>query len=160
MLVRGRAGDTFPTDIKERAGIAMYLGSENSEEFVEEYRRSARRARAVVERVFYDWEPRGGAGRSRGLSLTAAGVQLLEARDQPPKGLGLQTKALLRGVQGLGGARDVLGRPEPVRASGLFELAPPARPTGLGVVHHESSHHVRNKAILPAPPAFQYFFEY
>nr|WP_194918635.1 bifunctional [glutamine synthetase] adenylyltransferase/[glutamine synthetase]-adenylyl-L-tyrosine phosphorylase [Catenulispora rubra] len=55
MLVRGRAGDSIPNDIKERAGIAMYLGSENSEEFVEEYRRSARRARAVVERVFYDW---------------------------------------------------------------------------------------------------------
>ncbi|WP_194898562.1 bifunctional [glutamine synthetase] adenylyltransferase/[glutamine synthetase]-adenylyl-L-tyrosine phosphorylase [Catenulispora pinisilvae] len=55
MLVRGRAGDSIPNDIKERAGIAMYLGSENSEEFVEEYRRGARRARAVVERVFYDW---------------------------------------------------------------------------------------------------------
>jgi glutamate-ammonia-ligase adenylyltransferase len=55
MLVRGRASDSIPNDIKERAGIAMYLGSENSEEFVEEYRRSARRARAVVERVFYDW---------------------------------------------------------------------------------------------------------
>ncbi|MEY9929491.1 glutamate-ammonia-ligase adenylyltransferase [Catenulispora sp. GP43] len=65
MLVRGRAGDSIPNDIKERAGIAMYLGSENSEEFVEEYRRSARRARAVVERVFYDWNHetgRAGAG--------------------------------------------------------------------------------------------------
>jgi [glutamine synthetase] adenylyltransferase / [glutamine synthetase]-adenylyl-L-tyrosine phosphorylase len=60
MLVRGRAGDSIPNDIKERAGIAMYLGSENSEEFVEEYRRGARRARAVVERVFYDWNHDGG----------------------------------------------------------------------------------------------------
>ena len=60
MLVRGRASDSIPNDIKERAGIAMYLGSENSEEFVEEYRRSARRARAVVERVFYDWNHEAG----------------------------------------------------------------------------------------------------
>jgi glutamate-ammonia-ligase adenylyltransferase len=62
MLVRGRASDSIPTDYKERAGIAMYLGSENSEEFVDEYRRSARRARAVVERVFYDWNHETGAG--------------------------------------------------------------------------------------------------
>ncbi|NUR27960.1 MAG: bifunctional glutamine-synthetase adenylyltransferase/deadenyltransferase, partial [Catenulispora sp.] len=55
VLVRGRPGDSIPADVKERASIAVYLGVENSEEFVEEYRRSARRARAVVERVFYDW---------------------------------------------------------------------------------------------------------
>jgi glutamate-ammonia-ligase adenylyltransferase len=60
MLVRGRAGDSIPADIKERAGIARYLGAENSEEFVEEYRRSARRARGVVERVFYDWSHEAG----------------------------------------------------------------------------------------------------
>jgi glutamate-ammonia-ligase adenylyltransferase len=55
VLVRGRAGDSIPIDVKERAGIAVYLSVLNSEEFVEEYRRLARRARAVVERVFYDW---------------------------------------------------------------------------------------------------------
>jgi glutamate-ammonia-ligase adenylyltransferase len=51
-LVRGRAGDSIPTDTRERAGIASYLGT-GSGEFVEDYRRNARRARAVVERVFY-----------------------------------------------------------------------------------------------------------
>ena len=55
VLVRGRPGDSIPTDVKERASIAVYLGASTSEEFVEEYRRRARRARAVVERVFYGW---------------------------------------------------------------------------------------------------------
>jgi glutamate-ammonia-ligase adenylyltransferase len=55
VLVRGRAGDSIPADVKERAAIAVYLGAGNSEEFVEEYRRLARRARAVVERIFYGW---------------------------------------------------------------------------------------------------------
>jgi glutamate-ammonia-ligase adenylyltransferase len=51
-LVRGRAGDSIPTGVREQAGIASYLGT-GSQEFVEEYRRRARRARAVVDRVFY-----------------------------------------------------------------------------------------------------------
>ncbi|NUP53199.1 MAG: bifunctional glutamine-synthetase adenylyltransferase/deadenyltransferase, partial [Catenulispora sp.] len=55
VLVRGRPGDSIPTDVKERASIAVYLDALNSEEFVDEYRRLARRARAVVERVFYGW---------------------------------------------------------------------------------------------------------
>ncbi|MBW8805921.1 MAG: bifunctional [glutamine synthetase] adenylyltransferase/[glutamine synthetase]-adenylyl-L-tyrosine phosphorylase [Catenulisporales bacterium] len=55
VLVRGRAGDSIPADVKERAAIAVYLGAGNSEEFVEEYRRLARRARAVAERIFYGW---------------------------------------------------------------------------------------------------------
>ncbi|NUR63184.1 MAG: bifunctional glutamine-synthetase adenylyltransferase/deadenyltransferase, partial [Catenulispora sp.] len=64
VLVRGRPGDSVPTDVKERASIAVYLGALNSEEFVEEYRRRARRARAVVERVFYGWsnDPAHGVG--------------------------------------------------------------------------------------------------
>jgi [glutamine synthetase] adenylyltransferase / [glutamine synthetase]-adenylyl-L-tyrosine phosphorylase len=52
ILVRGRAADAIPTDLRERGGVASYLGT-GSQEFVEEYRRRARRARAVVERVFY-----------------------------------------------------------------------------------------------------------
>ena len=51
-LVRGRAADSIPTDVRERAGVAGYLGT-GSQEFVEDYRRRARRARAVVDRVFY-----------------------------------------------------------------------------------------------------------
>jgi glutamate-ammonia-ligase adenylyltransferase len=62
VLVRGRAGDSIPGDVKERAGIAVYLDAGTSEEFVEEYRRRARRARGVVERVFYGWTNE--AGRS------------------------------------------------------------------------------------------------
>ncbi|GAA2028070.1 bifunctional [glutamine synthetase] adenylyltransferase/[glutamine synthetase]-adenylyl-L-tyrosine phosphorylase [Catenulispora yoronensis] len=63
VLVRGRAGDSIPTDVKERASIALYLNALNSEEFVEEYRRGARRARAVVERVFYGWTNDSGGRR-------------------------------------------------------------------------------------------------
>jgi glutamate-ammonia-ligase adenylyltransferase len=56
VLVRGRAGDSIPGDVRERALIARALGypAEGSEDFVEDYRRATRRARAVVERVFYD----------------------------------------------------------------------------------------------------------
>ncbi|WP_285703712.1 bifunctional [glutamine synthetase] adenylyltransferase/[glutamine synthetase]-adenylyl-L-tyrosine phosphorylase [Microtetraspora sp. NBRC 16547] len=56
MLVRGRAADMIPTAVKERALIAQALGypPDGSEDFIEDYRRISRRARAVVERVFYD----------------------------------------------------------------------------------------------------------
>jgi glutamate-ammonia-ligase adenylyltransferase len=56
MLVRGRAGDSVPGDVRERARVARALGypPEGSEDFVEDYRRATRRARQVVERVFYD----------------------------------------------------------------------------------------------------------
>ncbi|GII83794.1 glutamate-ammonia-ligase adenylyltransferase [Sphaerisporangium siamense] len=55
MLVRGRAGDSIPADVRERAMIARALGypPDGSEDFVEDYRRATRRARAVTERVFY-----------------------------------------------------------------------------------------------------------
>jgi glutamate-ammonia-ligase adenylyltransferase len=54
--VRGRAGDGIPVDVRERALIARALGypPEGSEDFLDDYRRATRRARRVVERVFYD----------------------------------------------------------------------------------------------------------
>ncbi|MGP4110692.1 bifunctional [glutamine synthetase] adenylyltransferase/[glutamine synthetase]-adenylyl-L-tyrosine phosphorylase [Streptomyces sp. 4N509B] len=64
MLVRGRALDTFPTDPRELAATARYLGYEpgaarqqdtgSSGHMLDDYRRTTRRARAVVERLFYD----------------------------------------------------------------------------------------------------------
>ncbi|MEU7877013.1 bifunctional [glutamine synthetase] adenylyltransferase/[glutamine synthetase]-adenylyl-L-tyrosine phosphorylase [Microbispora bryophytorum] len=56
MLVRGRAADSIPTPVKERVLLARALGypPEGTEDFVEDYRRATRRARAVVERVFYE----------------------------------------------------------------------------------------------------------
>ncbi|WP_214110320.1 bifunctional [glutamine synthetase] adenylyltransferase/[glutamine synthetase]-adenylyl-L-tyrosine phosphorylase [Acrocarpospora catenulata] len=56
MLVRGRAADSIPGLVKERALISRTLGypPDGSEDFVDDYRRVTRRARAVVERVFYE----------------------------------------------------------------------------------------------------------
>ncbi|GGO79889.1 glutamate-ammonia-ligase adenylyltransferase [Wenjunlia tyrosinilytica] len=61
MLVRGRPGDTFPADPRELAGVARYLGYEPGHlgELIEDYRRTTRRARAVVDRIFYNWTPEG-----------------------------------------------------------------------------------------------------
>ncbi|MCO8305919.1 MULTISPECIES: bifunctional [glutamine synthetase] adenylyltransferase/[glutamine synthetase]-adenylyl-L-tyrosine phosphorylase [Streptomyces] len=58
MLVRGRPGDTFPTDVRELAAVGRYLGYGPGHvgEMLDDYRRTTRRARAVVERVFYDYE--------------------------------------------------------------------------------------------------------
>ncbi|MEU7891790.1 bifunctional [glutamine synthetase] adenylyltransferase/[glutamine synthetase]-adenylyl-L-tyrosine phosphorylase [Nonomuraea sp. NPDC049152] len=55
MLVKGRAGDMVPADAHERRLIARTLGypPDGSEDFVDDYRRVTRRARQVVERVFY-----------------------------------------------------------------------------------------------------------
>ncbi|MBD0711596.1 MULTISPECIES: bifunctional [glutamine synthetase] adenylyltransferase/[glutamine synthetase]-adenylyl-L-tyrosine phosphorylase [unclassified Streptomyces] len=55
MLVRGRAGDTFPTSPRELAAVGRYLGYEAGHvgEMVDDYRRTTRRARAVVEELFY-----------------------------------------------------------------------------------------------------------
>ncbi|NYI06956.1 bifunctional [glutamine synthetase] adenylyltransferase/[glutamine synthetase]-adenylyl-L-tyrosine phosphorylase [Allostreptomyces psammosilenae] len=55
MLVRGRPGDTFPSDTRELTGVAHLLGypAGHVGDAIEEYRRVSRRARAVVERVFY-----------------------------------------------------------------------------------------------------------
>ncbi|MFE7560058.1 bifunctional [glutamine synthetase] adenylyltransferase/[glutamine synthetase]-adenylyl-L-tyrosine phosphorylase [Kitasatospora sp. NPDC057500] len=55
MLVRGRPGDSFPADARELAGVARYLGygAGHTGELVDDYRRATRRARSVVERLFY-----------------------------------------------------------------------------------------------------------
>ncbi|MEV7415809.1 bifunctional [glutamine synthetase] adenylyltransferase/[glutamine synthetase]-adenylyl-L-tyrosine phosphorylase [Streptomyces sp. NPDC089919] len=55
MLVRGRAGDTFPSDAREVAAVARYLGYPEGRagEMIDDYRRVTRRARAVVEERFY-----------------------------------------------------------------------------------------------------------
>jgi glutamate-ammonia-ligase adenylyltransferase len=56
VLVRGRAADSIPVDVRERALISRVLGypPDGSEDFVDDYRRATRRARRVVERVFYE----------------------------------------------------------------------------------------------------------
>ncbi|OII61054.1 bifunctional glutamine-synthetase adenylyltransferase/deadenyltransferase [Streptomyces sp. CC53] len=55
MLVRGRAGDTFPSDTRELAAVGRYLGYGPGHvgEMVDGYRRTTRRARAVAEDLFY-----------------------------------------------------------------------------------------------------------
>ncbi|MFF1302932.1 bifunctional [glutamine synthetase] adenylyltransferase/[glutamine synthetase]-adenylyl-L-tyrosine phosphorylase [Streptomyces sp. NPDC058307] len=55
MLVRGRAGDTFPTVARELAAVGRYLGygPGHAGDMLEDYRRTARRARGVVEELFY-----------------------------------------------------------------------------------------------------------
>ncbi|MFG3256112.1 bifunctional [glutamine synthetase] adenylyltransferase/[glutamine synthetase]-adenylyl-L-tyrosine phosphorylase [Streptomyces sp. NPDC048172] len=58
MLVRGRPGDTFPSEPRELAAVGRYLGYEPGHvgEMVDDYRRVTRQARAVVDRLFYDAE--------------------------------------------------------------------------------------------------------
>ncbi|MEV6245103.1 bifunctional [glutamine synthetase] adenylyltransferase/[glutamine synthetase]-adenylyl-L-tyrosine phosphorylase [Streptomyces sp. NPDC051742] len=55
MLVRGRPGDTFPSDPRELAAVGRYLGYGPGRvgELVDDYRRITRRARAVVDELFY-----------------------------------------------------------------------------------------------------------
>ncbi|MFF7947398.1 bifunctional [glutamine synthetase] adenylyltransferase/[glutamine synthetase]-adenylyl-L-tyrosine phosphorylase [Streptomyces griseorubiginosus] len=55
MLVRGRAGDTFPSGARELAAVGRYLGYEAGHvgDMLDDYRRTARRARGVVEELFY-----------------------------------------------------------------------------------------------------------
>ncbi|WP_141577208.1 bifunctional [glutamine synthetase] adenylyltransferase/[glutamine synthetase]-adenylyl-L-tyrosine phosphorylase [Actinomadura sp. WMMA1423] len=57
MLVRGRASDLLPTDHRrERSAVARVLDYPGTGDLLEDYRRHARRARAVVDRVFYGAE--------------------------------------------------------------------------------------------------------
>jgi [glutamine synthetase] adenylyltransferase / [glutamine synthetase]-adenylyl-L-tyrosine phosphorylase len=55
VLVRGRAGGTVPSSQPELGAVARLLGyaPEASQDLVQDYRRAARRARAVMERLFY-----------------------------------------------------------------------------------------------------------
>ncbi|MGQ0631119.1 MAG: bifunctional [glutamine synthetase] adenylyltransferase/[glutamine synthetase]-adenylyl-L-tyrosine phosphorylase [Sporichthyaceae bacterium] len=56
MLVRGRPGDSPPTAGRELSSMASLLGYplEDTGRMLDEYRRLTRRARAVVERIFYE----------------------------------------------------------------------------------------------------------
>ncbi|MFJ5259332.1 bifunctional [glutamine synthetase] adenylyltransferase/[glutamine synthetase]-adenylyl-L-tyrosine phosphorylase [Streptomyces sp. NPDC088387] len=55
MLVRGRAGDTFPTDPRELSAVGRYLGHGpgHAGDMLDTYRRTTRRARSVVDHLFY-----------------------------------------------------------------------------------------------------------
>ncbi|MCX6423995.1 MAG: bifunctional [glutamine synthetase] adenylyltransferase/[glutamine synthetase]-adenylyl-L-tyrosine phosphorylase [Actinobacteria bacterium] len=55
MLVRDRASDLVPTDVRELAGVGYVMGYQMgaSGQLIEDYRRVTRRARQVVDRVFY-----------------------------------------------------------------------------------------------------------
>ncbi|CAL9626743.1 Bifunctional glutamine synthetase adenylyltransferase_adenylyl-removing enzyme [Actinosynnema sp. ALI-1.44] len=54
VLVRGKAGDQLPTAGRDLAAVAGVMGHPGDPgEFLDAYRRTTRRARAVVERVFY-----------------------------------------------------------------------------------------------------------
>jgi [glutamine synthetase] adenylyltransferase / [glutamine synthetase]-adenylyl-L-tyrosine phosphorylase len=55
MLVRGRPGDSVPSSQPELAAVARLLGyaPDAPQDLAEDYRRAARRARAVMERLFY-----------------------------------------------------------------------------------------------------------
>ncbi len=56
MLVRGRASDSLPRDTREKAAVAHVCGygPGESDELVNDYKRVTRRARAIVDRVFWD----------------------------------------------------------------------------------------------------------
>jgi len=55
MLVKGKAGDMVPTDARDLAAVSLVLGYRPGESgmLLDDYRRVTRRARGVVERVFY-----------------------------------------------------------------------------------------------------------
>jgi [glutamine synthetase] adenylyltransferase / [glutamine synthetase]-adenylyl-L-tyrosine phosphorylase len=56
MLARGRPSDTVPTSPTELAVVARILGypPDGAQDLAEDWRRCARQARAVMERLFYD----------------------------------------------------------------------------------------------------------
>ena len=55
LLVRGRPGDNLPNNLVELSGVARVLGYPPGAAgtLVDDYRRATRRARTVVEQVFY-----------------------------------------------------------------------------------------------------------
>ena len=55
MLARGTASDTLPTSPAELAVVARILGypPDGAQQLDQDWRRSARQARAVMERLFY-----------------------------------------------------------------------------------------------------------
>ena len=55
VLLRGRPSDVLPAKTAELAAVARILGypPDASQHLLEDYRRTARRARSVMERLFY-----------------------------------------------------------------------------------------------------------
>jgi glutamate-ammonia-ligase adenylyltransferase len=55
-LVTGKSGDQLPRDARERSAVASILGygAGRSDEMVNDYLRTTRRARAVVDRIFWE----------------------------------------------------------------------------------------------------------
>lgn len=58
MLLRGRASDTIPNNPREASAVAQLLGYDKGESsvFLDEYRRRARRARLVMDHIFWGLE--------------------------------------------------------------------------------------------------------
>jgi glutamate-ammonia-ligase adenylyltransferase len=58
VLVRGTPGDVVPSAPPDLTGVAFLLGYEpgHGSDVIEDYRRTTRRARVVVERLFYESE--------------------------------------------------------------------------------------------------------
>ncbi|WP_199442581.1 bifunctional [glutamine synthetase] adenylyltransferase/[glutamine synthetase]-adenylyl-L-tyrosine phosphorylase [Umezawaea beigongshangensis] len=56
VLVRGKAADQLPSQGRELGAVAAVMGHSQDDPgaFLDDYRRTTRRARAVVERIFYD----------------------------------------------------------------------------------------------------------
>lgn len=54
MLATGRASDSVPTSGPSLATVAHLLGYRQPADLLEDYRRTTRRARGVVERLFYE----------------------------------------------------------------------------------------------------------
>ena len=54
-LVRGKPGNQLPRDAREKAAVASVLGypAGSSDEMLNDYLRTTRRAHAVVERIFW-----------------------------------------------------------------------------------------------------------
>ncbi|MGH3385897.1 MAG: putative nucleotidyltransferase substrate binding domain-containing protein, partial [Nocardioidaceae bacterium] len=55
-LVRNKSSDSLPRELRDRAGVAFVCGygAEGAEHLVDEYLRVTRRARSVVDRIFWD----------------------------------------------------------------------------------------------------------
>jgi glutamate-ammonia-ligase adenylyltransferase len=53
MLSRAKANDQIPTDVNELSAIAFTLNQTSHAKLIEDYRRITRRARLVMEKIFY-----------------------------------------------------------------------------------------------------------